>query len=80
MSEMVERVMAAVEYEEFRIVAGRTPQMRVEAMALAAIKAMREPTEAMVEFGDAVRGNHADYTGGNGTANIFRSMIDEALK
>ena len=51
---------------------------RERAKALFAL--VREPTEAMVEFGDAVRGNHADYRGGNGTANIFRSMIDEARK
>lgn len=48
--------------------------------ALEVLAVVREPTPAMVEFGEAVRGNHADYPGGNGTENIFRAMIDEALK
>ncbi len=78
MSEMVIRVAKAM-LGAFHEHAG--PEEGMDAMARAAIAALREPTEAMVKFGDAVRGNHAaDYKGGNGTENVFRAMIDEALR
>lgn len=48
-------------------------------MSYAAIQAMREPTEAMVETGESVRGNHLSDYPDNGTKSIFSAMIDAAL-
>jgi hypothetical protein len=58
---------------------GFDPSEPSEGAARAAVEAMRYPGEAAVQFGDAVRGNHADYPGGNGTENVFRAMIDAIL-
>lgn len=67
--EMVERVAAAI------FVCRDTGRDFNTALARAAIAAMREPTEAMVDEGwqpfDADRDDVAD---------AYRSMIDEALK
>lgn len=57
-----------------------------EMLARAAIEAMREPTEAMVEAeGDVLRGelgglHDSAYWSEHWPANIWRTMIDAALK
>ena len=54
--------------------------------ARAAIAAMREPTEAMMDLGATVRGNHQpfgsphDWNNDTNCAGIWRAMIDRALK
>jgi hypothetical protein len=66
MSEMVERVARAIAYSETA-----DPEMwsAFVEVASAAIEAMREPTEAMVERAVSIKNDYG-----------WRSMIDEALK
>lgn len=83
MSEMVERVAAAMVDADFDVDSWRhvdeNMKDRLRAMARAAIAAMREPTEAMVASGLAENGRGAgtyeDYT-----LDAWQAMIDEALK
>jgi hypothetical protein len=77
MSEMIVRVARALAVHQFGNPESWEDQIQ---MARAAMEAMRLPTDAMTEFGDDVRGNHADYEGGNGTDNIWRAMVDKAFE
>jgi phosphoribosylformylglycinamidine (FGAM) synthase-like enzyme len=68
---MVERVGWAIAREGARIDVDDTPyHLRV---ARAALEAMREPTEAMVQAG-------INDSGAFGLASAYRTMIDAALK
>lgn len=50
-------------------------------LAKAAIQAMREPTEAMIEAGRYVEDGSGDYSIGKDPAiNVWQFMIDAALK
>lgn len=77
MSEMVERVAAAIDdkLEECHVVLNFS---QAQSIARAAIAAMREPTQAMIEAG-AISGaaepiEHSNF------ADAWRNMIDTALK
>lgn len=51
----------------------------INALAHAAIEAMREPNEGMIEAG-AWETSSGKIIGSNGANNCYRSMIDAALK
>ncbi len=72
MSEMVERVARRLAYEN-----GETPDLwtKHEGAARAAIAAMREPTEAMLDKGSLEIADEA-----SDALTVFQAMIDEALK
>ena len=81
---MVERVRLAL--ERYWLEHGYDPSEPDEGAARAAIAAMREPTEAMMDLGATVRGNHQpfgsphDWNNDTNCAGIWRAMIDRALK
>ena len=89
---MVERVARAIEQEFGPIYGHRllgefgARHQDAVSCARAAIAAMREPTEAMMDLGATVRGNHQpfgsphDWNNDTNCAGIWRAMIDEALK
>jgi hypothetical protein len=83
MSEMVDRVMqAALKAAYPRVPFERWTDVTQDDwrhIARAAIKAMREPTAAMVEAGNVVGGFDA-YRQEWNTAAIWQSAIDAALK
>lgn len=80
-NEMVERVARAIQaFDGHAAAEGVKPGY--EAIARAAIAAMREPTEAMMQEG-ALHLRMADdavSTTANDAADTWRAMIDEALK
>ncbi len=78
MSDMVEKVARAIEGPMVDMSPGLTPQGRLRLMAKAAIEAMREPTEAMVEVGRKERCEHGDMQ--CGASESWRAMIDEAIR
>jgi hypothetical protein len=80
MSDMVERVARAiaaagtiVDWDEMSVAC----QEQFTKEARAAIEAMREPTEAMV---DAAWASWEDVEGSKGFVGAWQAMIDEALK
>ena len=89
---MVERVARAIEQEFGPIYGHRllgefgARHQDAVSCARAALAAMREPTEAMMDLGATVRGNHQpfgsphDWNNDTNCAGIWRAMIDEALK
>ena len=89
---MVERVARAIEQEFGPIYGHRllgefgARHQDAVSCARAAIAAMREPTEAMMDLGATVRGNHQpfgsphDWNNDTNCAGIWRAMIDRALK
>ena len=70
-------VMEAIAKEEFRIVAGRTPETRIVAMARAAIESLREPSQAMVA---AACDDYDKRKGRQSYTDVWQAMIDEILK
>lgn len=83
---MVERVARAIEQEFGPIYGHLCRHEDAVSCARAAIAAMREPTEAMMDLGATVRGNHQpfgsphDWNNDTNCAGIWRAMIDGALK
>ena len=73
MSEMIERVAKAID-ESSQPPGCADYSILMKNAAVAAIKAMREPTDAMVDAGDM----WADAPGYS--AKAWRAMIDAALK
>lgn len=89
MSDMVERVAAAIERANDSAPSfGMKVSDIIKLMARAAIEAMREPTERMALAGDGVgRYQHCDGEDGNwhewyehDPEEVWQAMIDEALK
>lgn len=74
MTEMIERVAKAIQSALSEGTPGRDPD-RMERIARAAIEAMRDPTEAMIDKGY----DHVDY-GGTDIEAAWKDMIDAALK
>lgn len=74
MSEMVERVTGAISAAMDSDGSYPDGSLNVRALAIAAVKSMREPTDAMVDEGNAwLDSDHpADAS--------WRAMIDEILK
>jgi hypothetical protein len=82
MSELVDRVAEAIydSHPQWGALWGKTPEIQKEyrASARAAISAMREPTDAMVEV--AFDGTTFASAHRHEIANCWRIMTDEALK
>lgn len=77
-SEMVERVVRAMDHAEHKVIRNSEGvDMRV-ARARAAIAAMREPTEAMEKAG--ARTWDDDLCTETNALNMWRAMVDEALR
>lgn len=85
MSEMIERVASAIwalnDDTDCRVYDDLAPHAKAQAdaMARAAIKAMREPTEAMVNAA-MLPASEADREAYRPQHWIWEKMIDEALK
>jgi hypothetical protein len=84
---MIERVARAIAHAdeqnggppyEYRLAQGKHAKAQLYDEARAAIQAMREPTEAMVESGSDGR-QPGNSRWGN-TMKTWKAMIDEALK
>jgi hypothetical protein len=79
MSEIVERVARAMHAKHFEFAVpddgGHPGLFYFREMAKTAIEAMREPTEAMLDGT-----NYPNTTWDSGDADVWRAMIDAALK
>jgi len=88
MNEMIERLVQAVRGVQIPIMRGedaigvqQIPREMAKAVALAAIRAAREPTEAMQIAGHNVRNDpQTGLPTVCGTDEIYTAMIDEALR
>ena len=74
MSEMIERLILAMQD-----IAGKEDlnEVRAESLARAAIRAMRKPTQEMLDAGAEA---FAHYTDDQESTHLWQAMIDEALK
>jgi hypothetical protein len=75
MSEMVERIAASIKTKAWSLDLPLRDEECAD-LARAAIAAMREPTEAMLNVGYTTGGNYKP----TGTLREWQAMIDEALK
>lgn len=76
MTTMIERVAAALAAADGAVFA----DMAYEPMARAAIEAMREPTEYMLDFGACYEDqDHDIFDEGHISLEVYRAMIDAAL-
>jgi hypothetical protein len=82
MSDMMERVARALRDAEFppNLVNYRPAAKWYRSMAIAAIEAMREPTQAMEEAADAVCNQRDPVDGSHIVLTGYRAMIDAASK
>ena len=82
MSEKLEQVKAAIAEKFAPAIDFRSPYANVmlKMAATAAIEAMREPTEAMIEKGIWSRSKDGRYGPVEIATTIYGAMIDEALK
>jgi len=80
MSAMVDRVARAIGVREAEIMLGAPPGVCADTreLARAAIAAMREPTDAMVDA--AVEFTSDAPTGRRQSVRVWQAMIDAALK
>ncbi len=78
MSEMIERVAAALCEHEGGTFAIDADVYRSRSRT--AIKALREPTEAMIKAADDMDINSMDFTPTGGLLEVWQAMIDQALK
>lgn len=83
MSEMIERVKAAIGEKLSPVLDLRAPyaKVMVDAAARAAIEAMREPSAAMLEAGDQRAIDYWPHSEATpNAADCWQAMIDEMLK